>query len=131
MASATAQSVPSYVSVDNLLGGKRVLPVTPLSPIDWVAVIRRGLPAFAIDSLTRFTRMTQAELSLALGIPERTLARRKREGKLNSEESSKLVRLARVIERAFAGLGVETDAGHVRHLADVRLAHTGDDDLVA
>ena len=56
MASATAQSVPSYVSVDNLLGGKRVLPVTPLSPIDWVAVIRRGLPAFAIDSLTRFTR---------------------------------------------------------------------------
>jgi len=35
-----------------------------------------------------------------LGIPERTLARRKREGKLNSEESSKLVRLARVIERA-------------------------------
>lgn len=100
MASVTAHSLPSYISVDNLLGGKRVLPVTPLSPIDWVSVIRQGLPALAIDSLIRFTRMTQAELSQALGIPERTLARRKREGKLNSEESSKLVRLARVIERA-------------------------------
>jgi len=44
--------------------------------------------------------MSQAELSAALGIPERTLSRRKREGKLNSEESAKLIRLARVIERA-------------------------------
>ena len=100
MTSATSQPVTSYISVDNLLGGKRVLPVTPLSPLDWVSVIRRGIPSSAVDSLTKFTRLSQAELSAALGIPERTLARRKREGKLNSEESAKLIRLARVIERA-------------------------------
>ncbi len=100
MASATAQPATSYVSVDNLLGGKRVLPITPRSPLDWVSVIRRGIPSSAVDSLTKFTRLSQAELSATLGIPERTLARRKREGKLNSEESAKLVRLARVIERA-------------------------------
>jgi len=100
MTSATVQPVTSYISVDNLLGGKRVLPVTPLSPLDWVSVIRRGIPSSAVDSLTKFTRLSQAELSTSLGIPERTLARRKREGKLNSEESAKLVRLARVIERA-------------------------------
>ena len=100
MTSATAQPVTSYISVDNLLGGKPVLPITPLSPLDWVSVIRRGISSSAIDSLTKFTRLSQAELSTALGIPERTLARRKREGKLNSEESAKLIRLARVIERA-------------------------------
>ena len=100
MTSATAQPTASYISVDNLLGGKRVLPVTPLSPLDWVSVIRRGIPSSAVDSLAKFTRLSQAELSAALGIPERTMARRKREGKLNSEESAKLVRLARVIERA-------------------------------
>lgn len=100
MTSAAAQSVTSYISVDDLLGGKRVLPVKPLSPLDWVSVIRRGISSSAVDSLTKFTRLSQAELSRALGIPERTLARRKREGKLNSEESAKLVRLARVIERA-------------------------------
>ena len=100
MTSATAQPVTSFISVDNLLGGKRVLPVKPLSPLDWVSVIRRGISSSAVDSLTKFTRLSQAELSTALGIPERTLARRKREGKLNSEESAKLVRLARVIERA-------------------------------
>lgn len=37
---------------------------------------------------------------MALGIPERTSARRKREGTLNSEVSAKLLRLARVVERA-------------------------------
>ena len=100
MTSATVQPTTSYISVDNLLGGKRVLPVTPLSPLEWVSLIRRGIPSSAVDSLIKFTRLSQAELSAALGIPERTLARRKREGTLNSEESAKLIRLARVIERA-------------------------------
>ena len=100
MTSATAQPATSYVSVDTLLGGKRVLLTTPLSPLDWVSVIRRGISSSAVDSLVKFTHLSQAELSVALGIPERTMARRKREGKLNREESSKLVRLARVIERA-------------------------------
>jgi putative toxin-antitoxin system antitoxin component (TIGR02293 family) len=45
-------------------------------------------------------RISRAELAAALGIPERTLARRKREGLLSSEESAKLVRLARVVQRA-------------------------------
>lgn len=100
MTSVTARTAASYISVDDLLGGKSVLPVTPLSPLDWVSLIRRGIPSSAVDSLTKFTCMSQAELSAALGIPERTLARRKRERKLNSEESAKLIRLARVVERA-------------------------------
>ena len=112
MASATIQPTTSYISVDNLLGGKRVLPVTPLSPLDWVSIIRTGIPSSAVDSLTKFTRLSQAELSVALGIPERTLARRKREGTLNSEESAKMIRLARVIERAeevFEGFDAAID----------------------
>ena len=100
MASTTARPTTSYISVDNLLGGKRVLQITPVSPLDWVSVIRRGIPSAAVDILSKFTRMSQAELSTALAIPERTLARRKHEGKLNSEESAKLLRLARVFERA-------------------------------
>ncbi|MEN8167499.1 MAG: antitoxin Xre/MbcA/ParS toxin-binding domain-containing protein [Pseudomonadota bacterium] len=100
MTSATLQPTTSYISVDSLLGGKRVLPVTPLSPLDWVSIIRRGISSSAVDSLTKFTRISQAELSAALAIPERTLTRRKREGTLNSEETAKLIRLARIIERA-------------------------------
>jgi len=50
-------------------------------------------------------RLSQAELAQALAIPERTLARRKREGALNSDESSKLLRLARVVSRASEVFG--------------------------
>jgi putative toxin-antitoxin system antitoxin component (TIGR02293 family) len=88
------------LSVESLLGGRRVLQARPRSPLDWVSVIRRGISSAAVDSLTKSIRLTQSELATVLGIPERTLARRKKEGVLNSEESAKLVRLARVVERA-------------------------------
>ena len=88
------------LSVESLLGGKAVLRVRPRSALDWVTVIRRGISSAAADSLTNAIRVTQSELATALGIPERTLARRKKEGMFNSEESAKLVRLARIVERA-------------------------------
>ena len=88
------------LSVESLLGGRGVLQARPRSPLDWVSVIRRGISSAAVDSLTKSIRVTQSELATALGIPERTLARRKKEGVFNSEESAKLVRLARDVERA-------------------------------
>jgi len=88
------------VSVESLLGGKQVLPIYPRTALQWIAVIRQGIPSAASESLAKTLRMTQSELAASLGIPERTLARRKKEGIFNSEESAKLVRLARVVERA-------------------------------
>lgn len=90
----------TFQSVESVLGGKDVLGAKPQSSLDWVGVIREGIPAAAVESILSAVRLSQAELAQALGIPERTLARRKREGVLNSEESSKLLRLARVISRA-------------------------------
>lgn len=95
-----ALAAPATLSSEALLGGRRVLQVKPRSPLDWVAIIRHGIPAAAFESLLQVISISQADLAAALGIPERTLARRKREGLFNSEESAKLVRLARVIERA-------------------------------
>lgn len=90
----------STLSVTALLGGREILNANPCYPLDWVSVIRHGISSAAVDFLAKAIHVTQAELASALGIPERTLARRKREGTLNSEESDKLVRLARVIGRA-------------------------------
>jgi putative toxin-antitoxin system antitoxin component (TIGR02293 family) len=86
--------------VEALLGGRGVLRVKPRTALDWVSVIRRGISSAAVDSLAQAVRLSQSELAATLGIPERTLARRKKEGTLNSEESAKLVRLARVVGRA-------------------------------
>jgi putative toxin-antitoxin system antitoxin component (TIGR02293 family) len=90
-----------------LLGGRRGLKASPRTPLQWVQVIRQGIPSDSVDSMARTMRLTHAELAAAVGIPERTLARRKKEGSLSSEESAKIVRLARVVARAaevFEGL---------------------------
>jgi putative toxin-antitoxin system antitoxin component (TIGR02293 family) len=99
MGTAAAIS-PARLTVEALLGGRAVLRAKPRSGLDWVEVVRRGLPAAAVDSVRANLQVTQSELARTLGISERTLVRRKKEGTLNSEESAKLVRLARVVERA-------------------------------
>lgn len=90
----------SFISALNLLGGESVLHARPRVVIDWVPLVRQGLPSASVDAVVRLTRITQSELAHALAIPERTLARRKREGTLSPEESAKFVRFARVVERA-------------------------------
>ncbi|WP_066331599.1 type II RES/Xre toxin-antitoxin system antitoxin [Azohydromonas lata] len=83
-----------------VLGGENVLRGRPNLPLEWLTLVRQGLPAGVVDAAVRAVGMAQSELAQALDIPERTLARRKREGVLSREESAKLVRLARVVERA-------------------------------
>lgn len=99
-AASVATASSSTRSVEALLGGRGVLHAKPRTALDWVSVIRHGISSSAVEFLAKTIQVTQSELASALGIPERTLARRKREGTLNSEESAKLVRLARVVERA-------------------------------
>jgi len=97
---SVAAATRTFRSVETLLGGRGVLRAKRQSPLDWVEVIRHGIPAAAVDALTKAIQVSQSELARTLGIPERTLARRKREGVLSSEESAKLLRLARVVGRA-------------------------------
>lgn len=100
MASVAVPAPESLRAVENLLGGRSVLRAKPHSTLDWINVIRRGIPAVAVEALTKAVKVSHSELARALGIPERTLARRKREGTLSSEESAKLLRLARAVGRA-------------------------------
>ncbi|NYW24526.1 antitoxin, partial [Escherichia coli] len=86
----TARLSSSVVSAVDLLGGEAVLHARPRLNLDWIPLVRRGLPSASVDTIVRLTRITQGELARALGIPERTLARRKREGVLSPDESAKL-----------------------------------------
>lgn len=98
--SEAALATSPQLSVDGLLGGADTLAAEPRSALDWVAAVRHGIGAGAVDALTSAVGLTQAELAAALGISPRTLVRRKKEGVLSSEESAKLLRLARVVVRA-------------------------------
>ena len=70
MSQAGARPSPPSFEVDDLLGGERVLAATPRSTLDWVAVIRLGIPSSAVDALTKLTHLTRAALASAVGIPE-------------------------------------------------------------
>ncbi|MDG3066619.1 antitoxin Xre/MbcA/ParS toxin-binding domain-containing protein [Thauera mechernichensis] len=96
----SANAATSSLAAISLLGGESVLHARPRVLMDWIPLLRKGLPSASVDAATRITRITQSELARALNIPERTLVRRKREGTLSPEESAKLVRFARVVERA-------------------------------
>ena len=82
------------------LGGECVLPDHPNTPLDWIELVRGGLPAAALQEILRRTRLSQSTLSAALSIPARTLARSKREGSFSPEVSVKIVRFARIAARA-------------------------------
>ncbi len=76
------------LTLEAMLGGRRGVPAKPRTPLQWVTVIRQVIPSAAVDSLTQVMGITQAELAAALAIPDRTLARREKEGRLNSEETA-------------------------------------------
>lgn len=68
-------------------------------------VVRQGLPFSALETLTRQLEISPQQCSAILGIPPRTVARRKEARQLNPQESDRLYRLARAASQAVDVLG--------------------------
>ena len=83
-----------------LLGGEDVLHSNPRIEMDWIPLIRQGLPSACLGFILHSTGFTQTKLAQALDIPEHTLARQKRQGLFAPDVSAKIIRLAMVVERA-------------------------------
>lgn len=85
-----------------MLGLKR----TMRSPLDFVTIIRKGLPSSSLESVSKRMDLSAIATVESLGLAKRTIARRLQEKKpLNSEETERLVRLARVLAQATEVLG--------------------------
>ena len=96
----------STFTIDSLLGRATTTRRKSLSPLDWIPVIRGKLPASMVESVTAATGLSRSELLRSLGLAERTLARRKKEnGLLSQDETEKLVRFARMTVRAAQVFG--------------------------
>lgn len=99
--------MPQHTLTVDAMIGSFIADLSPQTPIDWIRIIRRGLPVQAIESIIRATRMTQSELARCVGLAERTLMRRKKacathpDTRLTPEESSRVLRLVRTL--AVAG----------------------------
>jgi putative toxin-antitoxin system antitoxin component (TIGR02293 family) len=96
--------------VIDLLGGARVLGRRVSSEKELVVSLEQGLPYRALEAVKRRLRLSDSELAEAIGIHPRTLARRKSQAQLRSDESDRLSRLARVTARAIDVLGSEENA---------------------
>lgn len=75
-----------------------------------IAAIREGLPAESFDWLKEQLDLTASKLADALHVSRRTVSRRKKEGRLGSGESERLLRLTRLYRRAAEVLGGPEEA---------------------
>jgi len=92
------------------VGYAEYLGLRPSGPLDLVRHISKGLSFHAFEQLRTALDLPLADLAELVGIPARTLHRRKEEGRLQPDESDRLVRLSRVYGRCvelFEGNGAE------------------------
>jgi putative toxin-antitoxin system antitoxin component (TIGR02293 family) len=68
---------------------------------DLIAAVRQGLSFAVFTTLQEVLGVSAATLAQLIGLPVRTLHRRKREGRFKPDESDNLVRIARVLSRVL------------------------------
>jgi len=79
-------------------------------PLRLYQQVRRGLTYGAFERLQRNTALSARTLAELAEIPARTLARRREEGRLDPDESDRLLRVARVFGRALELFEVDAAA---------------------
>ena len=101
-------TVTSYNTADltQLLGLK--LAGTP----ELIGAVRRGLPYSVFERVQETLGISAQTLTALIGVPVRTLNKRKHEGRFSSEESDNLLRVVRVVSRTFDFFG-EPEAARV------------------
>jgi putative toxin-antitoxin system antitoxin component (TIGR02293 family) len=93
------------------LGGKGVFKERTATYDMIVDRVRAGLPYAVLESLSTRFQIPQERLTRVLHIPLRTLARRKKDRRLQAAESDRLLRVARIAAFAEEVLGDVTKAG--------------------
>ena len=68
---------------------------------DLIIKVKKGLPVSAFEKLRKKLGVSDIFLSQIVNIPKRTLTRRKQQGRLNADESEKVLRIARLYDRAL------------------------------
>jgi putative toxin-antitoxin system antitoxin component (TIGR02293 family) len=102
---AQAATVEETANVAALLGGRRVFKKKLSSPFEMLEAVRSGLPYSALEIFQQMLQLRTKRLSSLIGVPPRTLSRRKKSKRLSGPESDRLYRVAHVVGLAQAVLG--------------------------
>ena len=96
----------AVAAVVRLLGGSDTFESEPHSAVELIDQLRAGLPFRAYEALlAHLAEVPGDAVGAALGVPLRTLHRRKASGRLAPDESERVVRVARVVIAAEEVLG--------------------------
>jgi putative toxin-antitoxin system antitoxin component (TIGR02293 family) len=107
--------MPATAEIVEALGGRETRSRPVNSPEDLKDWIREGLPFESLERVMERYAITREEISSALDLPARTLARRKQERRLRRDESDRLFRLVRIATETSAVLGSEEKAARWLH----------------
>ena len=77
---------------------------------DVIVALKKGLPVSTLNKLCKNMGVPESRLATTVNIPQRTLTRRKAEGRFRPDESERVLRLARLFERALDVMGSEQTA---------------------
>src|SRR5439155_13445494 len=80
----------------------RILGLKAENSGELIRQVGRGFSFQALLAFESRSGISASEISTIIGIPARTLARRKSSGRLTADESEKLLRLSAVFEQAIA-----------------------------
>ena len=86
--------------------------IYPDSRLSLIALLRDGFKYDTVESVCKTLQIPLAEFSKIINIAPRTLTRRKKEGKLHTDESERLYRVAVLLERATEVLEDKSNAVH-------------------
>jgi putative toxin-antitoxin system antitoxin component (TIGR02293 family) len=98
------------ILIAEVLGGRKALNRQISGFEDLQDAIRSGLPFATLEAVMEKLDLSLNEVAAVLHIPERTMARRKKERKLPPDESDRVLRLARVYAHATEVFESEEDA---------------------
>ncbi len=79
---------------------------------DIIGALKQGFPANSFDKLRDRLKVSDNLLSKIVQIPKRTLTRRRQDGRLRTDESERVLRIARVYDKALDVLESEEAAGN-------------------
>jgi putative toxin-antitoxin system antitoxin component (TIGR02293 family) len=98
-------SMASIASVLDLMGAQGLLSNAPAEQLAVVQLVRKGVPWRNFVMFTKRLSLTKEAAASALHIPMRTLARRRKEKRLDAFESERFLRLVRTAAKAEEVLG--------------------------
>lgn len=91
----TGATDPTGRSYVELLGLKDT------APSSLVEAVRKGVPFSAFERFVATTQLSSADAATLVNIPTRTLTRRKQSGRLEPDESDRLLRASRLLGRTI------------------------------